>query len=219
MKKARFMGRMTASVCHDLSNILATIQQASGLLEDYLALARKESLKTMGIRPKFKHDAKFEEIIRQIQAQVDRGQGVCEVLSRLAHSPDEGQPAADLYQACSLLSELSGRVCRKHKVGMAVDGQMGQALAGITLIEALTVLETALLGVIWECRERGDIRLATGLGGGQAYVDILCDALGTGEAKSLARSLGGSEGEPYTAHAVQGGVRLAFPGAGGQAQA
>ena len=219
MKKARFMGRMAASVCHDLSNVLATIQQASGLLDDYLALARKESLKTMGLRPKFKHDAKFEEIIRQIQLQVDRGQGICEVLSRLAHSPDEGQPAADLHQACSLLSGLSGRACRKHKVGMRVEGGPGQARAGVTLIEALTILETALLGVVWECRERGDIRLAPGVDGDKVYVDILCDALGANEARSLVRSLVGGEGEPYTAHAVQGGVRLVFPGVGNQVQA
>lgn len=205
------MGRMAATVCHDLSNVLATVQQASGLLGDYLALARKESLKTMGIRPKFKYDAKFGDIIGQIQAQVDRGQDLCEALSRLAHSPDEGQKGADLHKSCTLLAGLSGRACRKHKVGLEVEGEPGSVVAGVTQIEALTALEAALLGLAWECRERGDIRLKPGVDEKGVYVDFLCAALGPGEARSLASSLTGGGEEVYTAKAIDGGVRLAFP--------
>jgi signal transduction histidine kinase len=211
MKQARFMGRMAATVCHDLSNVLATVQQASGLLGDYLALARKESLKTMGLRPKFKYDAKFGEIIGQIQAQVDRGQDLCEHLSRLAHSPDEGQKGTDLYKSCTLLAGLAGRACRKHKVGLTVSGEPGAAVAGVTQIEALTALEAALLGLAWECRERGDIVLGPGADGDRVYVDFLCAALGPGEARSLAGSLGGGQEDSYLAQAIDGGVRLAFP--------
>lgn len=205
------MGRMAATVCHDLSNVLATVQQASGLLGDYLALARKESLKSMGLRPKFRYDAKFGEIIGQIQAQVDRGQDLCEALSRLAHSPDEGQKGTDLHKSCTLLAGLTGRACRKHKVALTVTGEPGAAVAGVTQIEALTALEAALLGLAWECRERGDIVLRTGADDDGVYVDFLCAALGSGEARSLASSLGGGREEAYSAQAIDGGVRLAFP--------
>lgn len=214
MDKTRFMGRMAASVSHDLCNVLATIQQASGLLGDYLALARKESLKSVGLRPKFKYHDKFEEIIAQVQAQVDRGQDMCEHLSNLAHSPDEGQDGTDLGRAAELLVKLSGRVAKKHKVNLAVHAGGGPCVAGASLIEVLTALDAALLGVTWECREGGDVAFAPGQDGDRVHVDILCRALGQAQARSLAESLGGCESAAFTAGAIQGGVRLAFEKAG-----
>lgn len=217
MDKARFMGRMAATVSHDLCNVLATIQQASGLLADYLSLARKESLKSLGLRPKFKYNDKFEEIIGQVQAQVNRGQDICENLSRLAHAPDDGQEGADLVRATELLAKMSGRVAKKHKVKLVVVPAREECKAAVPLIEVLTVLETALLGMAWECRERGDIVFAPGEDGGRVHVDILCQALDPGAAQSLVTCLGGEESGPFAAGVIQGGVRLAFDKAGRKA--
>ena len=217
MDKVRFMGRMAATVSHDLCNVLATIQQASGLLGDYLSLARKESLKSMGLRPKFKYNDKFDEIIAQVQTQVNRGQDMCENLSRLAHAPDEGQEGADLARAIDLLAKMSSRVAKKHKVKLVVAPAPQECRAAVSLIEVLTVLETVLLGVAWECRERGDIVFAPGEDGDKVYVDILCQALGPGEAQSLVTCLAGDESGPFAAGVIQGGVRLAFEKAGRKA--
>jgi signal transduction histidine kinase len=223
MDKARFMGRMTATASHDLCNVLATIQQASGLLGDYLALARKETLKSMGLRPKFKYNDKFDEIIKQIQSQVDRGQNICEHLSYLAHSPDEDQGETDLTQAAKLLVNLCGRVAKKHKVALSVAPTPGSSKAAkglktaktvVTMIEVLTALEAALLGVLRECREQGDIVFELGEAEGGVHVDILCQMLGPAEAKALVEALAGSKSGPYTAGVIQGGVRLAFEKAG-----
>jgi signal transduction histidine kinase len=218
MDKARFMGRMAATVSHDLCNVLATIQQASGLLGDYLALSRKEQLKSMGLRPKFKYNDKFEEIIAQVQAQVNRGQDMCDQLSRLAHSPDEGQDFADLAQAVELLVKLSTRVAKKHKVRLLVMPAPMCCRAQANLVEVLAALEAGLLGVAWECREsQADIVFAPGEGDGCVHVDILCQALGQGNCESLAGSLCSDGSGPYRAEAVHGGVRLVFRQAGCQA--
>ena len=214
MEKARFMGRMTASVSHDLCNVLATIQQATGLLSDYLALARKESLMSMGIRPRFKYDQKFEEIINQVQAQVDRGQNICEHLSHLAHSADETLAGTDLGQACRLIVGLAGRVARKHKVSLEVVDAPGKHLSDAPMVEVLACLEAALLGAAFVCREQGAVRFRPGEADGRVHVDILCQALDAGEAASLAKSLEGGNPGPVSAGVVQGGVRLAFGKAG-----
>lgn len=217
MDTTRFMGRMTATVSHDLCNVLATIQQASGLLGDYLALARKESLLSMGIRPKFKYDAKFADIIAQIAAQVNRGQDICEHLSALAHSPDEDQSGADMARASRLIAKLAGRVAKRHKVNLLVEEIPQTFLADVPLIDVLAALEAALLGVAWECGENRDLRLVPGEEGDSVHVDILCQDMVEGQAKSLAESLSEGNPGPFTAGAVQGGVRLAFPKAGRKA--
>lgn len=217
MDKARFMGRMAATLSHDLCNVLATIQQASGLLGDYLALARKESLKSMGLRPKFKYNDKFEEIIAQVQSSVARGQDMCEHLSHLAHSPDEGQEGSDLNFSVRLLVQLSGRMAKKHKLTLEVEQAPVAVLAEPSQIEVLVVLEAALLGVTWRCREQGSVRLVPGGDGDRVYVDILCQALDGGEAESLAKSLTGDKPGLLAAEALEGGVRLAFPKAGREA--
>lgn len=217
MDKARFMGRMAATLSHDLCNVLATIQQASGLLGDYLALARKESLKSMGLRPKFKYNDKFEEIIAQVQSSVARGQDMCEHLSHLAHSPDEGQDGSDLNFSVRLLVQLSGRIAKKHKLTLEVEQAPAAVLAQPSQIEVLVVLEAALLGVTWRCREQGRVRLVPGEDGDRVYVDIMCQALDGGEAQSLAKSLTGDKPGLLAAEALEGGVRLAFSKAGREA--
>ena len=218
MDKARFMGRMAATLSHDLCNVLATVQQASGLLGDYLSLARKESLKSMGLRPKFKYNDKFEEIITQVQTSVARGQDLCENLSCLAHSPDEGQDGADLDFAVRLLVKLTCRMVKKHKLTLEMGQPVQQALlADASQIEVLSALEAALLGITWRCREQGVVRLEPGDGGDSVHVDFMCQALEPGEAQSLARSLAGEKPGLLAVEALEGGVRLAFPKAGRKA--
>jgi len=217
MDKARFMGRMAATVSHDLCNVLATIQQASGLLGDYLALARRESLKSVGLRPKFKYNDKFEEIICQVLTQVNRGQDMCDQLSRLAHSSDEGQDGADLALAAELLVKLSGRVAKKHKVKFLVMPAPMRCKAKATLVEVLTAMETALTGIAWECREQGEIVLAPGATDTGVHMDILCQGLSQPDVQSLVQALESGESGACTAGVIQGGVRLAFEKAGLQA--
>lgn len=218
MDNAKFMGRVTASASHDLCNVLATIQQASGLLADYMALARKESLKSMGIRPKFKYDQKFCEIICQIQAQVDRGQDICDHLSQLAHSADDGQDGADLARACRLMVRLSGREAKKRKVCVSVADIPAPCMAEATLVEALGALETGFIAVADACAGKGEIRLAPGMGCGEtACVDILSQELEGCDTAPLAEEFNKVKPGVCKAGAIQGGVRLAFGKAGRKA--
>jgi signal transduction histidine kinase len=235
MRKVKFMGRMAAAASHDLCNVLATIQQAAGLLGDYLSLARRESLKTAGFRPKFKYHEKFQDILGQVQVQVDRGQNLCEQLSSLAHSPEENQAGTDLGQAVGLLIKLSGRVAKKHHVVLELMESGETFMAAAPLIEVLTALDAALLGVVLACGGGRVVRAESGGDGtaqcspdegriirfvpggdeaGFVNVDILCRALGDEAALALADALVGDETGPFTAGVVRGGVRLAFERAG-----
>jgi hypothetical protein len=214
MKEARFMGQMVASLSHDMANVLATIGQAGGLLEDYLNMARNESLKSLGIRPQFKYHEKFKDIIAQITAQVNRGQDMCQNLSRLAHSPDEDQGPADLGQAAFLMAFLCARLAKRQHVTLTAASPKGQFKAAPSLITVLTSLHQVVVAMLERCRDLGSVSLSPGVfTAGQVGVEVVCEGL-PGEVPGLVmEELCLPLGEAARICPVPGGVRLEFPAA------
>lgn len=210
-QRAAFMGRVAAGLSHDLVNVLAIIQQSSGLLGDYLALARKETLKSLGLRPQFKYHDKFTDIIAQIRTQVQRGQDLCDDLSRLAHAPDDESGDPDLGDACTLLAGLCSRQARRAKSSLTVEEPQGERpVARADLVDVLAQLGETLTGVLDRCPGQGPVRLAAGVNGDCAYVDMLCQALDADQAKALADERNTSKGCCLEVQAVDNGVRLRF---------
>ncbi|ACU90352.1 hypothetical protein [Desulfomicrobium baculatum] len=87
-KEARFMGTVTAQTMHEMQNILAIIRESAGLMGDILKV---------NSRVDFKHKPNMERTLENITFQVDRGKGLLDATSRLAHTPD-----ADLLEGCDL---------------------------------------------------------------------------------------------------------------------
>ncbi len=217
MKKACFMGQMAASLSHDLCNVLATIQQAAGLLDDYLGLARKESLKSLGIRPQFKYSDKFGSIIGQIRSHVGRGQDMCELLSRLAHAPDENQNEIELGGAAQLLAALSERLVKRHKTTLEVAPNLSQLRVDIPLIEALVLMHRCLALVLERGSGLGPVRLTTAQAtDGAPCVDVTRQGISADEAQALKNKLDPDLLGPVGAVAIEGGLRLVFNGADGE---
>ena len=216
MKKACFMGQMAASLSHDLCNVLATIQQAAGLLDDYLGLARKESLKSLGIRPQFKYTDKFGSIIGQIRSHVGRGQDMCELLSRLAHAPDDNQGSAELAGAAQLLAALSERLVKRHKATLEVTPTLSQLRVDTPLIEALVLMHRCLALVLERGSGSGPVRLATAQAAdGAPCVDVTREGISADEAQALKNKLDPDLLGPVGALAIEGGLRLVFNAADG----
>jgi len=216
MKQANFMGQMASALSHDLCNVLATIQQAAGLLDDYLGLARKESLKSLGIRPQFKYNDKFESIIAQIRSHVGRGQDMCELLSRLAHAPDENQGAAELGAAANLLAGLSQRLIKRHKTTLELTPTLSPVRVDAPLIEALVLMHRSMALVLERGSGLGPVRLAiTTTTAGAPCVDVTREGISAGEAQALKDKLDPDLLGPVGAVAIEGGLRLVFDAADG----
>jgi hypothetical protein len=103
-KEARFMGTVTAQTMHEMQNILAIIRESAGLIGDILKV---------NSRVDFKHKPNMERTLENITFQVDRGKGLLDATSRLAHTPD-----TDLLEGCDLtaysktLAKLADRYVR-----------------------------------------------------------------------------------------------------------
>jgi signal transduction histidine kinase len=83
-----FLGKITASMTHEISNTLAIILESSGLLSDLITLSQEGS---------FPHKEKFLRVLGNINDQVHRGVDITSRLNQFAHSMDE--PVAQVFVA------------------------------------------------------------------------------------------------------------------------
>lgn len=105
----RFFGTVTASVSHELKNVLAIVNENAGLIEDVLAMAAK------GRDP---DPARLLKAVQAIQAQIRRGDTIIKGLNRFAHSVDEPRAAMVVDQALELAVGLTARMAAMRGVNV-----------------------------------------------------------------------------------------------------
>jgi C4-dicarboxylate-specific signal transduction histidine kinase len=95
-----FFGKMTASISHEIKNVLAIINENAGLLEDITLMAERgipinlDRLKTQAER---------------IKNQIRRADVIVKNMNRFAHSVDESLMSVDLAELLEFLAALSRR--------------------------------------------------------------------------------------------------------------
>jgi C4-dicarboxylate-specific signal transduction histidine kinase len=111
-QETAFIGKITAGVTHEFMNVLATIRENSGLMEDLLALCRETS---------FPHREKFAKTLITIQKQVNRGMEISARLNNFAHSMDEPKARVELHELLDQLTFLVQRFARLKQVQLTVN--------------------------------------------------------------------------------------------------
>jgi C4-dicarboxylate-specific signal transduction histidine kinase len=130
----RFFGKMSASISHELKNVMAIINENAGLLEDLTVMAEKgmpidpERLKTQASR---------------IMKQIRRGDEIIKGMNRFAHSVDEPLRHADLNDTLALVCALSGRFASMRGVTLELEPPLTQ----ISVVTNPFILQN----LIWLC--------------------------------------------------------------------
>jgi signal transduction histidine kinase len=96
----QFFGKMTASISHEIKNVLAIINENAGLLEDLALLADRAA----AIEPQ-----RLKNMSQAVMKQVNRADTIVKNMNRLAHSVDESIKTIDLNDILELLVALSNR--------------------------------------------------------------------------------------------------------------
>ena len=96
-----FFGAITASVSHELNNVISIIDQTAGLLGDLLAGARHG-------RPL--SEEQLERVAEKVKNQTGRGVQFIKRLNTFAHSSDEPVREFELNQLVENLTALSDRL-------------------------------------------------------------------------------------------------------------
>jgi len=112
----QFFGQMTASISHEIKNVLAIINENAGLLED-LALMADEGAE---IDPQ-----RLQNMSRAVMKQVSRADAIMKNMNRLAHSVDESIETIDLNDLLELLVALSNRFASTRSVAIQLKRNEG----------------------------------------------------------------------------------------------
>lgn len=104
-----FNGRITASVTHELNNVIGTIMQVVGLIED---LALTEEVKQANLSDK------MLSVVDRIERQADRGTTLTKHLNAFAHLGDEDHAECHLGEMLTILANLSERLIGLKKVSL-----------------------------------------------------------------------------------------------------
>ena len=101
-----FIGRVTAGVSHELMNVLATIRESSGLIEDLLAMDDTS----------FPYREKLSRTLVTIRGQVKRGMEIGGRLNWFAHSMDDRAMRLEVNELLGQLASLMQRLAGMRKV-------------------------------------------------------------------------------------------------------
>ncbi len=106
----RFFGKMTASISHEIKNVLAIISEHAGILED---LASMQSSKGIPLDPE-----KVGSVSKKIAIQIQRADSIIKKMNKFAHSVDQPTANVDVCEIISLMTALSERLVANKGVKM-----------------------------------------------------------------------------------------------------
>lgn len=97
----RFFGEISASISHELKNVLAIINENAGLLTDIVEL----SAKGMPIAPE-----RLARLAKSITGQVNRGDRIIKGMNRFAHSADLPSETVDVGEVIHFICDVASRL-------------------------------------------------------------------------------------------------------------
>jgi C4-dicarboxylate-specific signal transduction histidine kinase len=133
----RFFGAMSASISHELKNVLAIINENAGLLEDMVRMVEKG----IPLSPE-----RLFTMARSMTRQVSRGDRIVQGMNRFAHSADEADEAVDVGELIRFMVRLTDRLIRMKGNPPLID----LPAAPLTVTTNRFYLEN----LVWACLDR-----------------------------------------------------------------
>lgn len=138
----RFFGKVTASVTHDLQNVIAVIKETAGLMEDILLMNRDKELPFL---------EKFQKSLSTIKNQSLRGSSLVKSLNEFAHTPDDDEKEIDIVKTARMLTTLIERKTKSSEIHVHVEEPEGLVVIRTNAIKfemaLLTAIESILQGL------------------------------------------------------------------------
>jgi C4-dicarboxylate-specific signal transduction histidine kinase len=105
----QFFGRVSASISHEIKNVLAIMNENAGLLEDFVMMAGK------GVPLS---NERLDGLAMALHKQIQRADGIVKKMNQFAHSADRPMENVDLYDAICLVTDICGRMIELKRVNV-----------------------------------------------------------------------------------------------------
>jgi signal transduction histidine kinase len=132
-----FFGAVTASISHEIKNVLTTINETAGLLDDFALEAQRGE----GVLD----PSQARNVAAAIARNVRRADGIVRNLNRFAHSTDQSRAVVELGELLNLFSDLAARLAANRGASLQITNELGPQ-------EVLTA-PFSLLHVLWRSLE------------------------------------------------------------------
>lgn len=121
-KDIEFFGKITASMTHEFKNVLAIIKESAGLMEDITKIAPLSDSE---------HQKKFDNALKTVKNQLNRGMELSTVFNQFAHAPDKSKAEINLKALIDQVVLLSDRFARLKHITLkaAPDDQSDKAIS------------------------------------------------------------------------------------------
>ncbi len=110
--KAAFMGKVTASVTHEIQNVLAIIKETSGLMEDFFLMSESGGLSDI--------EDRLAKCMTTIKKQTYRGVNLTSMLNGFAHTTDNLQLSVNTLEITKKLVSITERLFSQKGVDIAI---------------------------------------------------------------------------------------------------
>ena len=111
-QETAFISKITTGVTHEFMNVLSTIKESSGLMEDLLTLSGDAS---------FSHQEKFSKTLIIIKKQVRRGMEISGMLNKFAHSMEEPEATIEINELLDQIAILMQRFASLKQVRLTIN--------------------------------------------------------------------------------------------------
>jgi C4-dicarboxylate-specific signal transduction histidine kinase len=130
----RFFGEISASISHEIKNVLAIINENAGLLQDLVMMIEKG----MPLSPE-----RLSGVAQSLARQVKRGDRIVKDMNRFAHSADHPSETVDIGEVIHFIPMLAARL-------IAMKGEPPRVEVPATPITAVTN-RFFLEDLVWTC--------------------------------------------------------------------
>jgi C4-dicarboxylate-specific signal transduction histidine kinase len=107
-----FLGKIAASMTHEIKNTFAIILESSGLLSDIITLSQEGS---------FPHKEKFLRVLGNINQQVNRGVDITTRLNQFSHSMDEPLAKVNVPGLLEQVTLLMRRLAKRRGIELKAE--------------------------------------------------------------------------------------------------
>ena len=154
----QFFGKMSASISHEIKNVLAIINENAGLLEDITLMEKKG----IPLDPE-----RIRIVAGKIKAQIGRADRIVKNMNSFAHSVDELDGHIDVNELLELLAALSLRFASMRGVTLGPE-----PVSGPVIISCNPFL---LENLVWSCLD-----FAMDLAGEEKNIGLAAEKKGKG---------------------------------------
>lgn len=146
-----YYAEMTASIIHEIKNVLAVINESAGLIGDYAEMAEKG----IPMSPE-----RLLSISGKMKEQVGRGDTLARKMNRFAHCHGDAELPVDLFEIIEQVVDLASRIIENRRNSFDIDPPQDPVMIHMNRFLLMNLIWCCLKSTMDSKNTAGHIRIS-----------------------------------------------------------